>query len=53
MVLHGIPHSLRGQMWMRLSGAVEKKYCSEIAYGDIVRSSMKIHKADEKLIEKV
>ncbi|GAU89701.1 hypothetical protein RvY_02217-2 [Ramazzottius varieornatus] len=52
MILDGIPHSLRAQMWMRLSGAVEKKYGSEIAYGDIVRSSIKIHRADDKIIER-
>ncbi|OWA53792.1 Small G protein signaling modulator 3 [Hypsibius exemplaris] len=52
MILDGIPHSLRGQMWMRLSGAVEKKYGSEIAYGDIVRNTCKIHKADDRLIDK-
>jgi len=37
MVRTGIPHSLRSQMWMRLSGALNKKQKSETSYHDIVK----------------
>ncbi|KAJ8254561.1 hypothetical protein COCON_G00211730 [Conger conger] len=32
LVLAGIPHSMRPQLWMRLSGALQKKRGSEISY---------------------
>lgn len=32
MVREGIPHSLRPQMWMRMSGALHKKMKSETDY---------------------
>lgn len=32
MVRAGVPHSLRPQMWMRLSGALEKKRNSDVSY---------------------
>jgi len=37
MVRQGIPHTLRAQMWMRLSGALAKKQKSETSYHDIVK----------------
>lgn len=37
MVREGIPHSLRAQMWTRLSGALAKKQKSETSYHDIVK----------------
>lgn len=40
-------------MWMRLSGAIEKKFGSEVGYTEIVRNSIKIQKSDEKSIDKV
>lgn len=42
MVQNGIPHSLRPQMWMRLSGALSKKQKSETSYQDIVKGYPKI-----------
>ncbi|XP_067166431.1 small G protein signaling modulator 3 isoform X2 [Apteryx mantelli] len=39
LVLAGIPHSMRPQLWMRLSGALQKKRNSEMSYRDIVKNS--------------
>ncbi|XP_066113401.1 small G protein signaling modulator 3 isoform X2 [Saccopteryx bilineata] len=39
LVLAGIPHSMRPQLWMRLSGALQKKRNSELSYREIVRNS--------------
>ncbi|XP_051742598.1 small G protein signaling modulator 3 isoform X2 [Ctenopharyngodon idella] len=39
LVLGGIPHSMRPQLWMRLSGALQKKRTSEISYREIVKNS--------------
>ncbi|XP_074127889.1 small G protein signaling modulator 3 isoform X4 [Sminthopsis crassicaudata] len=39
LVLGGIPHSMRPQLWMRLSGALQKKRGSDTAYRDIVKNS--------------
>ncbi|XP_072155408.1 small G protein signaling modulator 3 homolog isoform X1 [Bemisia tabaci] len=39
MVQRGIPHSLRPHLWMRLSGALEKKHCSDMVYKDVVKAS--------------
>uniref|UniRef100_A0A9J8A4Y1 Small G protein signaling modulator 3 n=1 Tax=Cyprinus carpio carpio TaxID=630221 RepID=A0A9J8A4Y1_CYPCA len=39
LVLGGIPHSMRPQLWMRLSGALQKKRTSEICYKEIVKNS--------------
>uniref|UniRef100_W5MZQ6 RUN and TBC1 domain-containing protein 3 n=1 Tax=Lepisosteus oculatus TaxID=7918 RepID=W5MZQ6_LEPOC len=39
LVLAGIPHSMRPQLWMRLSGALQKKRTSEITYREIVKNS--------------
>uniref|UniRef100_A0A671P426 Small G protein signaling modulator 3 n=1 Tax=Sinocyclocheilus anshuiensis TaxID=1608454 RepID=A0A671P426_9TELE len=39
LVLGGIPHSMRPQLWMRLSGALQKKRTSEISYKEIVKNS--------------
>ncbi|XP_042746372.1 small G protein signaling modulator 3 isoform X2 [Lagopus leucura] len=38
LVLAGIPHSMRPQLWMRLSGALQKKRNSEMSYRDIVKN---------------
>lgn len=52
MVRAGIPHSLRPQMWMRMSGALEKKEKSEISYKDIVKASSNDQLMTSKQIEK-
>ncbi|CAH1795420.1 unnamed protein product [Owenia fusiformis] len=52
MIKNGIPHSLRGQMWLRLSGAAEKRSKSETSYQDIVKTSSNDHLMTSKQIEK-
>lgn len=52
MVRTGIPHSLRPQMWMRLSGASQKKLNSETSYHDIVKASGNDQLMTSKQIEK-
>ncbi|KAK5639179.1 hypothetical protein RI129_011671 [Pyrocoelia pectoralis] len=52
MVRAGIPHSLRPQMWMRLSGALNKKQQSEMNYKEIVRLSSSDSLMTSKQIEK-
>uniref|UniRef100_A0A452UF83 Small G protein signaling modulator 3 n=1 Tax=Ursus maritimus TaxID=29073 RepID=A0A452UF83_URSMA len=39
LVLAGIPHSMRPQLWMRLSGALQKKRNSELSYREMVKNS--------------
>ncbi len=53
MVKNGIPHSLRPQIWLRVSGALEKKNKSETSYKDIVKASSNDHLMTSKQIEKV
>ena len=52
MVMEGIPHTLRPQIWMRLSGALAKKAESDISYKQIVRASSNDHLMTSKQIEK-
>ncbi|XP_060572376.1 small G protein signaling modulator 3 homolog [Ruditapes philippinarum] len=52
MVRAGIPHSLRPQMWIRLSGALDKKKKSDLTYKDIVKASSNDHLMTSKQIEK-
>ncbi|XP_072277353.1 small G protein signaling modulator 3 [Pyxicephalus adspersus] len=52
LVLAGIPHSMRPQLWMRLSGALQKKRNSEMTYRDIVRNSSNDETLTAKQIEK-
>ncbi|XP_043585109.1 small G protein signaling modulator 3 homolog isoform X3 [Bombus pyrosoma] len=52
MVHRGIPHSLRPQIWMRMSGALQKKCSSEIMYKDIVKASSNDALVTNKQIEK-
>ncbi|KAI5741283.1 hypothetical protein M8J76_012159 [Diaphorina citri] len=52
MTRQGIPHSLRPQLWLRLSGALEKKALSKIKYQDIVKASSSDALAFAKQIEK-
>ena len=53
MVRAGIPHSLRAQLWMRVSGALEKKQQSDTTYKDIVKASANDLLMTSKQIEKV
>ncbi|XP_060537274.1 small G protein signaling modulator 3 homolog isoform X2 [Cylas formicarius] len=52
MVKSGIPHSLRPQMWMRMSGALEKKHQSELCYKEIIKMSSNDSLMTSKQIEK-
>lgn len=52
MVRAGIPHSLRPQMWMRLSGGLQKKIKSETSYKEIVKISSNDALMTSKQIEK-
>lgn len=52
MVREGIPHSLRPQLWMRMSGALQKKMTSEINYKEIVKLSSNDSLMTSKQIEK-
>ncbi|XP_046658527.1 small G protein signaling modulator 3 homolog isoform X1 [Homalodisca vitripennis] len=52
MVREGIPHSLRPQLWMRLSGALEKKEKSDMNYKDMVKASNNDALSTSKQIEK-
>ncbi|XP_063979790.1 small G protein signaling modulator 3 homolog [Diachasmimorpha longicaudata] len=52
MVRQGIPHSLRPRIWMRVSGALQKKSSSEMTYKDIVKASSNDALMTSKQIEK-
>ncbi|XP_074083102.1 small G protein signaling modulator 3 isoform X1 [Macrotis lagotis] len=52
LVLGGIPHSMRPQLWMRLSGALHKKRSSDVAYRDVVKNSSDDETLAAKQIEK-
>ncbi|XP_077025055.1 small G protein signaling modulator 3 isoform X2 [Tamandua tetradactyla] len=52
LVLAGIPHSMRPQLWMRLSGALQKKRNSELSYREIVKNSSNDETITAKQIEK-
>ncbi|XP_016404818.1 small G protein signaling modulator 3 isoform X1 [Sinocyclocheilus rhinocerous] len=52
LVLGGVPHSMRPQLWMRLSGALQKKRTSEISYKEIVKNSSNDDTTAAKQIEK-
>uniref|UniRef100_A0AAX7U9Y4 Small G protein signaling modulator 3 n=1 Tax=Astatotilapia calliptera TaxID=8154 RepID=A0AAX7U9Y4_ASTCA len=52
LVLGGIPHSMRPQLWMRLSGALQKKRTSEISYREIIKNSSNDDTTVAKQIEK-
>ncbi|KAM5289127.1 small G protein signaling modulator 3 isoform 2-T2 [Ctenodactylus gundi] len=52
LVLSGIPHSMRPQLWMRLSGALQKKKSSELSYREVVRNSSNDETVAAKQIEK-
>ncbi|XP_069765857.1 small G protein signaling modulator 3 isoform X1 [Narcine bancroftii] len=52
LILTGIPHSLRPQMWVRLSGALHKKRNTETSYRNIVKNSSNDGDTAAKQIEK-
>ncbi|XP_028671059.1 small G protein signaling modulator 3 isoform X2 [Erpetoichthys calabaricus] len=52
LVLSGVPHSMRPQLWMRLSGALQKKRSSEMPYREIVKNSSNDETPSAKQIEK-
>ncbi|PAA68260.1 hypothetical protein BOX15_Mlig024744g4 [Macrostomum lignano] len=52
MVRSGVPHSLRGPVWLRLSGALEKRRKSPVSYNEIVKESSQDTLATSKHIEK-
>lgn len=52
LVLAGIPHGMRPQLWMRLSGALQKKKNSELSYREIVKNSSNDETIAAKQIEK-
>ncbi|XP_027033168.1 small G protein signaling modulator 3 isoform X1 [Tachysurus fulvidraco] len=52
LVLAGIPHSMRPQLWMRLSGALQKKRTSDISYREIIKNSSNDDTTAAKQIEK-
>uniref|UniRef100_A0A8C2Z6C4 RUN and TBC1 domain-containing protein 3 n=1 Tax=Cyclopterus lumpus TaxID=8103 RepID=A0A8C2Z6C4_CYCLU len=52
LVLGGIPHSMRPQLWMRLAGALQKKRTSEISYREIIKNSSNDDTSSAKQIEK-
>ncbi|XP_059928684.1 small G protein signaling modulator 3 [Gadus macrocephalus] len=52
LVLGGIPHSMRPQLWMRFSGALQKKRTSEISYKEIVKNGSNEDSSTSKQIEK-
>uniref|UniRef100_UPI00358E8A98 small G protein signaling modulator 3 isoform X2 n=1 Tax=Myxine glutinosa TaxID=7769 RepID=UPI00358E8A98 len=52
LALGGIPHSMRPQLWIRLSGALQKKKNSETSYREIVKGSSDDSTVTAKQIEK-
>lgn len=52
VIFEGIPHSLRPQIWMCLSGAYEKKRKSQNTYMEIVKASNNDNLMTSKQIEK-
>ncbi|XP_037039630.1 small G protein signaling modulator 3 homolog [Bradysia coprophila] len=52
LIRAGIPHSLRPQMWMRMSGALQKKMNSETTYKEIIKASSNDALMTSKQIEK-
>ncbi|XP_044184394.1 small G protein signaling modulator 3-like isoform X3 [Acropora millepora] len=52
LVYLGIPHSMRAPIWMRISGALQKKISSDFTYKQIVRASADENAFTAKQIEK-
>lgn len=53
MVIKGIPHSIRPQIWIRLTGALRKKAKLVTSYADMVKASSIDHLSSSNQIEKV
>lgn len=53
MIKVGIPHSLRPQIWMRTSGALEKKHKAATSYNELVKASSNDNLMTSKQIERV
>lgn len=52
MVRRGVPHSLRPRIWMKMSGALQKRALSEMTYKDIIKASSSDALMTSKQIEK-
>lgn len=52
LVHSGIPHSLRSEVWLRLSGALRKKVTSQVTYKEIIEASIDGTASTAKAIEK-
>ncbi|CAG0887153.1 unnamed protein product [Cyprideis torosa] len=52
MVTEGIPHSLRPQVWVRLSGALVKKQSSDTTYTEILNAASSDQLVTAKQVEK-
>ncbi|XP_077979696.1 small G protein signaling modulator 3 homolog [Glandiceps talaboti] len=52
LIQTGIPHSMRGQIWMRISGAMKKRESSDISYKEVIKASSNEHSMTAKQIEK-
>ncbi|KAJ7378286.1 Small G protein signaling modulator 3 [Desmophyllum pertusum] len=52
LVYLGIPHSMRAPIWMRISGALQKKISSDFTYKQIVRASADENSLTARQIEK-
>lgn len=52
LVRDGIPHSLRSEVWLRLSGALRKKVTSQVTYKEIIEASIEGSASTAKAIEK-
>lgn len=48
----GIPHSFRAEIWLRLTGALQKKVSSETSYDDILKTANSDTLMTSKQIEK-
>lgn len=53
MIKQGIPHSMRPQIWLRISGALETRNRSDTSYKDVVKASSNDNLMTSKQIEKV
>ena len=52
LVESGVPHSMRSQVWLRLSGALQKRNSSKVTYDEIIKASQNGNPTTIKAIEK-
>lgn len=52
LVRDGIPHSMRADVWARLSGALDKKVSSKVTYKEVIEASLEDTGSSAKAIEK-